>query len=242
MKILVVLAVLAAFGLLRFLRANLLTLGRRVVDRDLRPPPVRIHCADSLLRHQHLHGNRLARGPGLHVLEPGAPRRSLPAARPVHDGEAVHAVPRGDGRRRFRCSRPRNVYVQMNAPLQPPYFARTVHPASPSEITVHDKKIDLDAGDNPFRQLEKSNPAGVPPARRERAPGLLSKLRLLPRRQHVSQRHVRARAGPDPDQLPRHDPACFGRRFCSGESPREAPAFPTKGGPGTRPCPPGRSS
>jgi mono/diheme cytochrome c family protein len=51
-----------------------------------------------------------------------------------------------------------NVYVTMNAPLQPPYFPRTVHPASPSEITVHDKKIDLDAGDNPFRQLEKSNP------------------------------------------------------------------------------------
>jgi hypothetical protein len=52
-----------------------------------------------------------------------------------------------------------NVYVQMNAPIQPPFFARTVHPASPSEITVHDKKIDLDAGENPFRQLETSNPA-----------------------------------------------------------------------------------
>jgi mono/diheme cytochrome c family protein len=52
-----------------------------------------------------------------------------------------------------------NVYVQMNAPLQPPFFARTVHPASPSEITVHDKKIDLDAGENPFRALETSNPA-----------------------------------------------------------------------------------
>jgi mono/diheme cytochrome c family protein len=51
-----------------------------------------------------------------------------------------------------------NVYVQMNAPLQPPFFARTVHPASPSEITVHDQKIDLDKGDNPFRALEKSNP------------------------------------------------------------------------------------
>jgi mono/diheme cytochrome c family protein len=51
-----------------------------------------------------------------------------------------------------------NVYVQMNAPLQPPYFPRTVHPASPSEITVHDKKINLDAGDNPLRELEKSNP------------------------------------------------------------------------------------
>jgi mono/diheme cytochrome c family protein len=52
-----------------------------------------------------------------------------------------------------------NVYVQMNVPLQPPLFSRTVHPASPSEITVHDKKIDLDNGENPFRQLETSNPA-----------------------------------------------------------------------------------
>jgi mono/diheme cytochrome c family protein len=51
-----------------------------------------------------------------------------------------------------------NVYVQMNAPLEPPFFSRTVHPASPSEITVHDKKIDLDNGENPFRSLEASNP------------------------------------------------------------------------------------
>src|SRR5687768_1140154 len=41
-----------------------------------------------------------------------------------------------------------NVYVKMNVPLQPPLFARTIHPASPSEITVHDKKIEIDAGDN----------------------------------------------------------------------------------------------
>jgi hypothetical protein len=52
-----------------------------------------------------------------------------------------------------------NVYVQMNAPLEPPFFARTIHPASPSEITVHDKRVDLDAGENPFLPLEKSNPA-----------------------------------------------------------------------------------
>ena len=51
-----------------------------------------------------------------------------------------------------------NVYVGMNVPLQPPLFSRTVHPASPSEITVHDKPVNLD-GDNPFRQLETSNPA-----------------------------------------------------------------------------------
>jgi hypothetical protein len=52
-----------------------------------------------------------------------------------------------------------NVYVQMNVPLQPPLFSRTVHPASPSEITVHNKKINLDTGENPFRHLETSNPA-----------------------------------------------------------------------------------
>jgi Cytochrome C oxidase, cbb3-type, subunit III len=52
-----------------------------------------------------------------------------------------------------------NVYVRMTAPVEPPFFARTIHPASPSEITVHDKKIDLDAGENPFLALEKSNPA-----------------------------------------------------------------------------------
>jgi hypothetical protein len=52
-----------------------------------------------------------------------------------------------------------NVYVQMNVPVQPPLFSRTVHPASPSEITVHDKPVNLDAGENPFLRLETSNPA-----------------------------------------------------------------------------------
>jgi cbb3-type cytochrome c oxidase subunit III len=51
-----------------------------------------------------------------------------------------------------------NVYVQMSVPVEPPLFSRTVHPASPADITVHDKRIDLDAGENPFRHLEASNP------------------------------------------------------------------------------------
>ncbi len=51
-----------------------------------------------------------------------------------------------------------NVYVQMSAPIQPPLFSRTVHPASPTTVTVHDKRIDLDAGENPFLPLEKENP------------------------------------------------------------------------------------
>ena len=52
-----------------------------------------------------------------------------------------------------------SVYARMNAPLEPPFFPRTIHPASPSEITVHDKKVDLDAGENPFLPLQTSNPA-----------------------------------------------------------------------------------
>jgi len=51
-----------------------------------------------------------------------------------------------------------NVYVQMSAPLEPPLFSRTIHPASPTEITVHDKRIDLDKGEDPYWALEKSNP------------------------------------------------------------------------------------
>jgi hypothetical protein len=51
-----------------------------------------------------------------------------------------------------------NVYVRMNVPLEPPFFPRTVHPASPSGITVHESKIDLDAAENPFLPLETSNP------------------------------------------------------------------------------------
>jgi hypothetical protein len=47
-----------------------------------------------------------------------------------------------------------NVYMRMNVPIEPPFFGRTIHPASPSTITVHDKKIDLDA----YRKLETSNP------------------------------------------------------------------------------------
>jgi len=51
-----------------------------------------------------------------------------------------------------------NVYMQMSVPLEPPLFSRTVHPASPTDITLHDKKIDLDAGQNPFLHLEASHP------------------------------------------------------------------------------------
>jgi mono/diheme cytochrome c family protein len=52
-----------------------------------------------------------------------------------------------------------NVYMQMNVPVQPPLFSRTVHPASPSEITVHNKPVNIDEQENPFLPLQTSNPA-----------------------------------------------------------------------------------
>jgi hypothetical protein len=50
------------------------------------------------------------------------------------------------------------VYVRLSQPVEAPFFARTVHPASPAEITFKDKKIDIDNGENPYRALEKTNP------------------------------------------------------------------------------------
>ena len=52
-----------------------------------------------------------------------------------------------------------NVYSKMNVPLQAPGFGRTIHPAPPDEITVHDRAISLITADNPYRELEASDPA-----------------------------------------------------------------------------------
>ena len=81
--------------------------GRRLVGGDLRPHPIRIHGPDSRLRRHALHGNHLARDPGVRVLQRGAPRRSLPSAHPVDDGEAVHRPPRRSRSSPFRRSRRR---------------------------------------------------------------------------------------------------------------------------------------
>jgi cbb3-type cytochrome c oxidase subunit III len=50
-----------------------------------------------------------------------------------------------------------SVYRGLQQPIQPPFFARTVHPAPPSEILVHGQKIDLLRGQNPLRALEQSD-------------------------------------------------------------------------------------
>ncbi len=49
-------------------------------------------------------------------------------------------------------------YVGSREKLEAPGFGRTVHPAPPDTITVHDKTIDLAKGRNPLRELERTDP------------------------------------------------------------------------------------
>ena len=52
-----------------------------------------------------------------------------------------------------------NAWLGTRVALEAPAFGRTVHPAPPDTITVHDKAIDLAHGRNPLRELETSDPA-----------------------------------------------------------------------------------
>ena len=51
------------------------------------------------------------------------------------------------------------IYAGMTSTPQAPFFARTVHPAPPDAITVHDNELSIGTSDNPYRELEHSNPA-----------------------------------------------------------------------------------
>lgn len=53
-----------------------------------------------------------------------------------------------------------SIYLDMTAEPQAPGFGRTVHPAPPDQITVHDKAFDLVTLENPYRSLEQSDPEG----------------------------------------------------------------------------------
>ncbi|MGE0702514.1 MAG: cytochrome c [Vicinamibacterales bacterium] len=157
MNILVVVAVTAVFGILRLRRASLLVwaaawwVGIYVVLRFGFTTPIPASVISiymgiiSLAIVAYLTSSQQRRD-----------EVSRPLIRFITDnrysailGVAVVAVP---------ALAAANVYVRMNVPVEPPYFPRTIHPASPSEITVHDKRIAIDAGDNPFRALETTNP------------------------------------------------------------------------------------
>ncbi|MGD9765320.1 MAG: cytochrome c [Candidatus Binatia bacterium] len=51
-----------------------------------------------------------------------------------------------------------STYRRLHQPIEPPFFARTVHPAPPTGITVHEENIDLITGHNPLRAYAQSDP------------------------------------------------------------------------------------
>jgi len=52
-----------------------------------------------------------------------------------------------------------NVYLGSREKLEAPAFGRTVHPAPPDTISIHDRTVDLSHGRNPFRELERTDPS-----------------------------------------------------------------------------------
>lgn len=156
MKIVVVLAVLVAFGLLRFRRVNLLTwaiawwAGIYILLRFGFTAPIPSSVISIYMGIVTL---------AILAYVSSSQHRRQDVSRPLvrFMTEKKYAALLGATVVAIPALAAANVYVKMNAPLQPPFFARTVHPASPSQITVHDRNIDLDNGQNPFRQLEHSN-------------------------------------------------------------------------------------
>jgi len=51
-----------------------------------------------------------------------------------------------------------SAWLSSRVTLEAPAFGRTVHPAPPDTITVHDQTIDLARGTNPLRELEGTDP------------------------------------------------------------------------------------
>jgi mono/diheme cytochrome c family protein len=157
MKILFVLALVAVLGLLRFRRANLLTwacawwVGIYVLLRFGFTAPIPSSVISiymgivSMAILAYVSSSRERREEISRPLVGFMTEKRYTALL----GATVVAIP---------ALAAANVYVQMSAPLQPPLFSRTVHPASPPDVTVHEKKIDLNVGENPFWPLEKSNP------------------------------------------------------------------------------------
>jgi mono/diheme cytochrome c family protein len=51
-----------------------------------------------------------------------------------------------------------SVYLSRTAPVRAPFFARTIHPATPASINAFNKDFDFATLDNPLRRLETDDP------------------------------------------------------------------------------------
>ncbi len=157
MKILVVLAILAVFGILRFKKAGLLTfalawwLGFYVAIRFGFTVPIPASVVTMYMG--------IASIALLAYVTSSAERRQAVA------GPIVSLIV--DEKRRIAlvavtllipALAAAGVWLRLSQPVEPPFFARTVHPGSPAEITFKDNKINLDSAENPYRDLETTNP------------------------------------------------------------------------------------
>ena len=147
MNILVVVAVVAAFGLLRFRQASLLLwavgwwAGIYVLLRFGFTIPIPASSSRSTWE-------SYPRDPGLLVFDQ---ERRDEVSRPLIKFMTEKRYPPVLGAMAVAIPAlaAANVYVEMNVPVEPPFFSRTIHTASPSEIRVLDKTIPIDAGENP---------------------------------------------------------------------------------------------
>ena len=136
-----------------------------------------------------------------------------------------------------------NVYVQMNVPIEPPFFPRTVHPASPPRSRFTTRRS---------RSRPETAPSDISKRRTRKSSANTSRTGAGSTTRTASSATATTWAAtacsctgwtrsrptsPTAIRLP-----IFERRFCSGEPPREAPGYRKKAALGTRPCQPGRSS
>ena len=141
-------------------RAGTLRLDRLRLGRALRLRPLRLHHADPGLGGRHLHGDRDPRARRLRDLEPRAPAGVLGAARAPRRRAALRRCCSRPscccpGARRARASTGRCNVAARGAGLR----AAPSTPRRPTEITVHDKTIDLDhAATTRYRALETERP------------------------------------------------------------------------------------
>ena len=137
-----------------------------------------------------------------------------------------------------------NVYVQMNVPIEPPFFPRTVHPASPPEITVQqqedrdrDRRQPLPSSSKRRTRKSSANMSRTGAGSTTRTASSATATTWAATACSCTGWTRSRPTSPTATRLP-----IFERRFCSGEPPREARDCRKRAAPGIRRCRPGRRS
>jgi len=153
-------------------RANLLHVGRRLVGGDLRPPQIRIHGPDSLIRRFAVQWESSRSRSWRTDSKPGTPRKKVSrTARPAHEREAVRPALLGAPASPSRTRGLENALRPDERPLQPPLSRERCSPGVAFRDHGSTTRRSISTTERTFPTSETSNPAEFPQARRERAPG-----------------------------------------------------------------------